>query len=106
MAVAEHAVSSAPAPTGEALQGLPPGPRAPAMVQTLLWTLAPTWFMDRCMASLGEMFTVTFAPSGLKFVMVADPAAVKEVFTAPPEVAPSAAANSPVRRWWGRARCW
>jgi cytochrome P450 len=77
--------------------GLPPGPRAPAIVQTLAWTLAPTWFLERCMAGVGEMFTVTFAPSGMKFVMVADPEAVKEVFTAPPEVAPSAAGNSPVR---------
>jgi cytochrome P450 len=43
------------------------------------------------------MFTVTFAPSGMKFVMVWDPEAVKTIFTAPPEVAPSAAGNSPVR---------
>jgi cytochrome P450 len=43
------------------------------------------------------MFTVTFAPSGMKFVMVGDPETVKAIFTAPPEVAPSAAGNSPVR---------
>jgi cytochrome P450 family 135 len=68
----------------------------PAAAQTLAWALAPTWLMDQCAKRLGEAFTVTFAPSGLKLVMVSDPEAVKAVFTAPPEVAPSGAANSPV----------
>jgi cytochrome P450 len=35
-------------------------------------------------------------PSGRKLVMVSDPEAVKAVFTAPPEVAPSAAGASPI----------
>jgi cytochrome P450 len=84
-------------PEGAAVRGLPPGPRVPAILQTLAWTLAPTLFMDRCASRLGEMFTLTFAPSGMKFVMVSDPDAVKAIFTAPPDVAPSAAGNSPVR---------
>jgi cytochrome P450 family 135 len=75
---------------------LPPGPRMPAVAQTLVWALAPTWMMDRCARTLGEAFTLTFAPSGLKLVMLSDPQAVKTVFTAPPDVAPSAAAMSPV----------
>ena len=75
---------------------LPPGPRAPAIVQTVAWALAPTWVMDRCARRLGQAFTLTFAPSGLKLVMVSDPEAVKTLFTAPPEVAPSAAGSSPV----------
>jgi cytochrome P450 len=61
-----------------------------------VWALAPTWLMDRCARSLGEAFTLTFAPSGLKLVMLSDPQAVKTVFTAPPDVAPSAARMSPV----------
>ncbi len=76
---------------------MPPGPRAPALLQTLAWTLAPTWFMERCAASLGETFTMTFAPSGRQFVMVSGPEAVKTVFTAPGDIAPSAAGNSPVK---------
>jgi cytochrome P450 family 135 len=76
--------------------GLPPGPRAPAVVQTLAWAVAPTWVMDRCAGRLGEAFTLTFAPSGMKLVVISDPEAVKTVFTAPPEVAPSGAGNSPV----------
>ncbi len=66
------------------------------MALTVAWALAPTWVMDRCAERLGEAFTLTFAPSGLKLVMFSDPETVKAVFTAPPEVAPSAAASSPV----------
>jgi len=66
------------------------------MAQTLVWALAPTWLMDRCAERLGEAFTLTFAPSGLRLVMFSDPEAVKTVFTAPPDVAPSAAGMSPI----------
>src|SRR5207244_7496615 len=72
------------------------GPKLPALVQTLAWALAPTWLMDRCARRLGEWFTLTFFPSGMKLVLVSDPEAVKAVFTASPEIAPSGAANSPV----------
>jgi cytochrome P450 family 135 len=82
--------------SGGSRASLPPGPRAPAALQTLAWTLLPTWFMERCAASLGEAFTITFAPSGMRFVMISDPEAVKTIFTAPPEIAPSGAGNSPV----------
>jgi cytochrome P450 len=52
--------------------------------------------MDRCARSLGDSFTITFFPSGLKLAVVSDPEAVKTVFTAPPELAPSGTSNSPV----------
>ena len=52
--------------------------------------------MDRCAQRLGPTFTLTLAPSGLKLVLVSDPEAVKAVFTAPAEVAPSAARSSPL----------
>jgi cytochrome P450 len=72
-------------------------------VQTLAWALAPTWLMDQCARRLGEEFTLTFAPSGLKLVMVSDPEAVKAVFTAPPEVAPSGAGSSPLAAVMGKS---
>jgi hypothetical protein len=81
-----------PSPT----RGLPPGPRMPRAAQTVAWALAPTWVMDQCARRLGDAFTLTFAPSGLKLVMVGDPQAVKQVFTAPPDVAPSGAGSSPI----------
>ena len=68
----------------------------PAVAQTLAWALAPTWLMDRCARTLGEAFTITFAPSGMQLVMFSDPETVKQIFTAPPEVAPSGASMSPV----------
>ena len=66
------------------------------MAQTLAWALAPTWLMDRCAERLGEAFTLTFAPSGMQLVLISDPEAVKTVFTAPPELAPSSAGASPI----------
>jgi cytochrome P450 len=52
--------------------------------------------MDRCAERIGEAFTITFAPSGMKMVLLSDPEAVKTVFTASPDVAPSATGNSPI----------
>jgi cytochrome P450 len=66
------------------------------LLQTLGWALAPTWVMDRYARRLGDSFTLTFFPSGLKLAVVSDPQSVKTVFTAPPELAPSGTANSPV----------
>src|SRR5579859_2956676 len=80
----------------EGRAGLPPGPRAHPFLQTLVWAFAPTWLMDRCSERIGDAFTFTFWPSGIQFVMVSDPELVKTVFTAPPEVAPSATASSPL----------
>ncbi|HST33826.1 MAG TPA: cytochrome P450 [Solirubrobacteraceae bacterium] len=92
------ATALAPSTTSRAAAtGLPPGPRAPAFAQTLAWALAPTWVMDRCARRLGESFTLTFSPSGMKLVLISDPQDVKTLFTAPPEIAPSATGNSPIR---------
>ncbi len=82
---------------------LPPGPRMPATLVTLAWAVAPTWVMDRCRRRLGDTFTITFAPSGRKLVMVGDPEAVKTVFTAPPELVPSAAGASPIAPIMGKS---
>jgi cytochrome P450 family 135 len=75
---------------------LPRGPRMPAAVQTLIWALAPTVLMDRCRRELGEAFTLTFSPSGRHLVMISDPAAVRTVMSASPEIAPSAAGDTPI----------
>ncbi len=95
MAATAIAPSTTPLPTAAA--GLPPGPRAPAFLQTLAWSLAPTWVMDRCARRIGESFTLTFSPSGMKLVLISDPQDVKTLFTAPPELAPSGTGNSPIR---------
>jgi len=89
-------VEDSVAPAGSP-RSLPHGPRAHPFVQTLAWAIAPTWVMDRYAGKIGESFTLTFWPSGMKLVVVSGPEAVKDVFTAPADVAPSAAGNSPVR---------
>src|SRR5438874_525483 len=94
---AEQSRSSAPpAADGSATAALPPGPRAHPIVQTLAWAFAPTWLMDTCAARVGDSFTITFWPSRFQLALVSDPDAVKATFTAPPEIAPSGAGNSPI----------
>jgi cytochrome P450 len=90
------ATGTLPALERAAATSLPPGPRMPALAQTLVWTVAMPWALERWSARYGEAFTMTFAPSGRRIVVVSDPEAVKTVFTAPPEVAPSAAGLSPI----------
>jgi cytochrome P450 family 135 len=75
---------------------LPPGPRMGPVAQTLTWALAPTVLMDHCAKRRGEAFTLTFSPSGRRLVMISDPVAVKTLLTAPPEIAPSAAGDTPI----------
>ncbi|HTW42699.1 MAG TPA: cytochrome P450 [Solirubrobacteraceae bacterium] len=83
-------------PATERQPALPPGPRLPVLAQTLLWAFAPTWLLDRCAREVGEAFTLTFWPSGLRLAMLSDPQAIKTVFTAPADVAPSGARMSPI----------
>jgi cytochrome P450 family 135 len=83
-------------PSSAPSAGLPPSPRLPGAALTLAWAFAPTRVMDHYARTLGEAFTLTLAPSGLQFVMISDPQAVKTLFTAPAEVAPSAAGMSPI----------
>jgi cytochrome P450 len=64
---------------------LPPGPRYPSLIQGIgIWT-RPLATLERCRARYGKRFTVRF-PVSPPFVILSDPAEVKEVFSAPPEV--------------------
>jgi cytochrome P450 len=64
---------------------LPPGPKSPPALQTLAWWTRSIPLFERCRARYGKRFTLRLlqAPPG---VHLSDPAEVKEVFTAPPEV--------------------
>jgi cytochrome P450 len=77
-------------------KGIPPGPRVPALAQTVAWALSPTSVMAACSRRLGEWFTLTMWPSGMQLVLVSDPDAIKALFTAPADLVPSGTANSPV----------
>jgi cytochrome P450 len=64
---------------------LPPGPRSPALIQTVAWWNRTIPFLERCRTRYGKRFTIRLlgAPP---FVMISDPAQIREVFTAPADV--------------------
>src|SRR3954470_18016763 len=64
---------------------LPPGPRMPVFLQGIGWWNRPTAFMERCRARYGKRFTIKL-PGQPPFVMISDPAEIKQVFQAPPDV--------------------
>jgi cytochrome P450 len=64
---------------------LPPGPRMPALLQTLGTWSRPTAFLDRCRARYGHRFTIRLLGQP-PVVMISDPDEIKELFMAPPEV--------------------
>jgi cytochrome P450 family 135 len=59
---------------------LPPGPRAPAFVNTVRFALRPLDMLRRWHARYGDVFTVRLTGFGTG-VYVADPAAIRELFT-------------------------
>ena len=65
-------------------QDLPPGPRAPSWLQLLGTWMRPTAALER-LRPYGKRVTVQL-PFQPPFVILWDPAEVKELFAAPPEV--------------------
>ena len=68
-----------------AARNLPPGPRLPTALQTIGWWARPTSFMERCRERYGHRFTIKLAAQQ-PFVMLSDPAELKQLFTAPADV--------------------
>jgi cytochrome P450 len=64
---------------------LPPGPRAPAAIQTLAWWNRTIPFLERCRARYGRRFTIRLLGTP-PFVMISEPEQIREVFTAPADV--------------------
>jgi cytochrome P450 len=64
--------------------GLPPGPSYPALIQGIAFWTRPLPFLERCRARYGKRFSMRI-PLAPPFVMLSDPADVKQVFTAPPD---------------------
>jgi cytochrome P450 family 135 len=59
---------------------LPAGPPLPTALQAAIWALRPLEFMDRCEARYGEIFTLRIR-RGRPWVLLTNPAHVKQVFT-------------------------
>jgi cytochrome P450 family 135 len=66
-------------------RGLPPSPPLPKPVQTAIWSRQARRLLYACQDRYGDMFTIRVAYEGT-WVMLADPAAVKQVFTGDPKI--------------------
>lgn len=64
--------------------GLPPGPRLPLPVQSLLFAYRPVDFLRRCQRRYGDLFAINIAPVG-RVVYAATPTALRTLTTADPE---------------------
>jgi cytochrome P450 family 135 len=71
---------------------LPPGPRGPAVLQSLRLLLWPIDFLEHCLRRYGDVFTLRFVGMG-DLVYVADTETVKEIFTGDPQVFHAGEAN-------------
>jgi cytochrome P450 len=74
---------------------MPPGPRLPRVLQTIGFLFMPVTFIDACRRRYGDLVTMgTLFDS--RFVMVFDPAAVKQLFRGSPEQLRAGEANAPL----------
>lgn len=71
---------------------LPPGPKSPAFWQLLRYSHCPLPFLEGCARRYGEPFTVRWAGYG-RFVMLASPDAVRDVFRGDPHALHSGEGN-------------
>lgn len=65
---------------------LPPGPRWPALVQSIALVRFRHWFVPRMHAKYGDVFTVRIMPQGSALVLFTRPEHAKEIFAGDPEV--------------------
>src|SRR5918911_3267249 len=75
---------------------LPPGPKLPQAVQTLGWVTRPGPWLDRLHSRYGDAFTLRIVNEGT-WVMLSDPEAIKQVFTADPKLLHAGEANKILR---------
>ena len=82
----EATTTTAPqAVTRPAERRLPPGPPLPRPVQTAIWSRQARRMLFSCQDRYGDVFRLKIAYEGT-WVMLADPDAVKQVFTGDPRV--------------------
>jgi cytochrome P450 family 135 len=82
----EAATTTAPRPAHRSpKRSLPPSPPLPRPVQTAIWSRQARRLLYACQDRYGDMFAIRIAYEGT-WVMLADPAAIKQVFTGDPKV--------------------
>jgi cytochrome P450 len=80
---------------------LPPGPRWPRLLQTVLWAVVPSAFSRYCHRRFGEMFTLR--PLGIgDVVVITQPETIREIFTGDREVFNAGEANAVMGPMLGR----
>jgi cytochrome P450 len=77
----------------DVIEGVPPGPRLPRALQTVLWAVRPIWFMQRTRRRYGHMFTIRPYAFG-DIVVLSNPEHIKEVFTGERDVFAAGKANA------------
>jgi cytochrome P450 len=60
--------------------GYPPGPRAPATVQTARWLARPVAFLEDCRRRYGDVFSVRFLAFDTPMVMLVHPDAIRALY--------------------------
>jgi len=68
---------------------LPPGPRAPALWQTIGWMTRPAGFMTRVHARFGDPVTIRTYWADEPMVLFSAPDAVRDIFRLDPAIAPA-----------------
>jgi cytochrome P450 len=79
---------------------LPPGPRTPAIYNTLTWILSPAKMLERLLPLYGDIFTLESAIFGTE-VIVTRPDLLKQVFTGDPDVFHAGESNQPFEPFVG-----
>ena len=65
---------------------LPPGPKEPAVLQTVEWIVRPTDLLRRARARYGDTFTLRTVWYDAPLVCISDPDEIQAVYKAPPDV--------------------
>lgn len=81
---------------------LPPGPRAPALWQTIAWMARPAAFMRRVHARFGDPATIRTFWTEEPMVLFSHPDAVRDIFALDPSIAPAGQSWEFLRTFAGR----
>ncbi len=71
-----------------AYDGLPPGPAEPPAVQTARWLARPISFLESCRRRFGDVFSIRLVGFQTPLVLLADPAAVRDLYSEPANLLP------------------
>ncbi|MDX6253542.1 MAG: cytochrome family [Kribbellaceae bacterium] len=75
-------------------RALPPGPRLPTLVQTVLFASHRKTYFPKLRRRYGDVFTIRLVPSSRVVVVLSRPDHIREVFGTPPTVAHAGEGNT------------